>query len=141
VSDRSSTPKGEPVIANHETFEDYHGGDNPASPSATVQSGWTDEELIALARKARLPRYMYDTPSGREALARLLSMQSENALRWNKTSEGHPDGECNVIGIWNGEVGVAHHTYSHRWHNPEDDEDDYRAPEYWMPLPEVPNGK
>lgn len=30
------------------------------------------------------------------------------------------------------------HYYSGRWHEPDDDEDDYRAPDFWMPLPEAP---
>lgn len=35
----------------------------------------TDDEIIKEARRAKLPRYMYDSPSARQALARFAANQ------------------------------------------------------------------
>jgi hypothetical protein len=35
-------------------------------------------------------------------------------------------------------MGVATYSGSDQWHEPEDDEDDYRAPEWWRQLPDAP---
>lgn len=67
-----------------------------------------------------------------------LTARSATGLKWTKTIEEQPSGEVDVIGWWKTEAGVAHHTAGHRWHNPEDDEDVYHEPDYWMPLPNVP---
>lgn len=73
-----------------------------------------------------------------EQLERELNAKAahpEARLKWRLTADEKPEGHVFVICLWKDEVGVAVHTSGHRWHNPEDDDDDYREPDYWMYLP------
>lgn len=61
--------------------------------------------------------------------------------RWKNTTRTLPK-EGDVVLCWWGEkpglFGVATFARPGHWHDPEDDEDDYRDPDYWMPLPKEP---
>lgn len=75
------------------------------------------EDLIAMCRKAKLPRYMYDTPAAREALARLLSLRPEasrisvepapNRPIWDGIITFHNDAIVNGVFIKAGTVWKA----------------------------------
>lgn len=65
--------------------------------------------------------------------------------RWRDTKVTVPCDGDNVLGYWvpsapggNFDCDVVHY-YSGRWHEPDNDEDDYRAPDFWMPLPKFPS--
>ena len=67
------------------------------------------------------------------------------AMRWRDVRVTAPCDGDNVLAYWcavvdNGETAwcVAHY-YDGRWHNPDDDEDEYRAPDFWMQLPAAPD--
>jgi hypothetical protein len=69
------------------------------------------------------------------------------AMRWRDAKVTVPCDGDNVLAYWcavvgNGETAwcVAHY-YDGRWHNPDDDEDDYRAPDFWTPLPAAPDNR
>ena len=79
-----------------------------------------------------------------ERYAALRDARGEADQRWRDTKVTVPCDGDNVLAYWcavvgNGETAwcVAHY-YTGRWHNPDDDEDDYRAPDFWMPLPAAP---
>lgn len=65
-------------------------------------------------------------------------------MRWKTTAKHLPEEGTSVLCWWaggkNGEgtFGVATYSGSDHWHEPEDDEDDYRTPEHWQPLPPQP---
>lgn len=62
---------------------------------------------------------------------------------WTFLSERNPDaGDC-VLASWptseqSSEFGICVVKFSgSAWHNPDDDEDEYSAPEKWQPLPKA----
>lgn len=63
-------------------------------------------------------------------------------MKWKTTSKHLPEEGATVLCWWGperpGAYGVATYAGSDRWHEPEDDEDDYRTPEHWQPLPPPP---
>jgi hypothetical protein len=66
-------------------------------------------------------------------------------MKWKTTSKRLPPEGTDVLCYWSPAApggkdcyGVATYAGSDRWHEPEDDEDDYRTPEFWMPLPTPP---
>lgn len=65
-------------------------------------------------------------------------------MKWKTTSKTLPPEGSTVLGYWapgvpggNDCYGVV--TYAPPlWHDPENDEDDFRPPDYWMGLPTPP---
>ena len=93
-----------------------------------------------------------DGPTGRElralcdmALKAAVPEDSQTVRRWRNTKVTVPCDGDNVLGYWcpKGLGGVFDcdvvHYYSGRWHEPDNDEDDYSPPDFWMPLPDAPS--
>lgn len=64
--------------------------------------------------------------------------------RWQKTHDKLPEEGNTVLAFWDavgggGSYGVALFARPGLWHEPENDENDFRTPDYWMPLPPPPN--
>ena len=63
-------------------------------------------------------------------------------MTWKATDKHLPKEGDTVLGFWGieapGMFGVVTYSAPGHWHEPEDDEDDYRAPQFWMPLPDSP---
>ena len=63
-------------------------------------------------------------------------------MKWKSTAKHLPKEGSTVLCCWGieapGTMGVATYSGSDHWHEPEDDEDDYRRPEHWMELPASP---
>ena len=63
-------------------------------------------------------------------------------MRWKNAKKHLPDDGATVLGFWGiekpGSFGVVTYAGNGLWHEPEDDEDDFRAPEFWMVLPDSP---
>lgn len=63
-------------------------------------------------------------------------------MKWKSTAKHLPKEGSTVLCCWGieppGTMGVATYSGGDLWHEPEDDEDDYRAPEHWMELPPSP---
>lgn len=63
-------------------------------------------------------------------------------MTWKKTTGKLPEEGETVLGFWGiekpGSFGVVTYARPGLWHDPEDDEDDFRAPEFWMRLPASP---
>jgi len=63
-------------------------------------------------------------------------------MKWKSTEKHLPEEGDTVLCWWGPEdpglYGVATYARPEHWHDPEDDEDDYRTPEFWMPLPASP---
>lgn len=58
---------------------------------------------------------------------------------WVRTNDERPVAGSIVLGWWRaGEYGVVEYAGNNRWVNPEDDEDDYARPDYWMLIPPPP---
>lgn len=65
-------------------------------------------------------------------------------MKWKTTSKHLPEEGATVLGWWGEAPGtfcVATYARPGHWHDPENDEDDYRTPEYWTPLPTPPGDK
>lgn len=69
--------------------------------------------------------------------------------RWRNTTKTLPAEGATVL-CWWGDLteppakdcyGVATYARPGHWHEPENDEDDYRDPDYWMDLPKRPEAK
>lgn len=66
-------------------------------------------------------------------------------MNWKSTAKHLPKEGTTVLGWWGpanddgGCYAVATFARPGHWHDPDDDEDDYRTPEYWMPLPLPPS--
>jgi hypothetical protein len=65
--------------------------------------------------------------------------------RWKNTTKKLPEEGSTVLGWWGpadnddgGVYGVVVYASPGRWHEPENDEEDFRDPDYWMPLPKAP---
>ena len=62
--------------------------------------------------------------------------------KWKTTAKKLPEEGATVLCWWGpeqpGTFGVATYQGHDHWHEPEDDEDDYRTPEAWMELPSPP---
>lgn len=59
---------------------------------------------------------------------KILPNEGATVLCWFGPGDTHPE-QCYAVATY-ARVGY--------WHNPEDDEDGYRDPDYWMPLPASP---
>ena len=75
-------------------------------------------------------------------LAGAAQRPEEVATRWKTTAKHLPEEGSTVLGCWGiegpGHMAVVTYSGGNLWHDPEDDEDDYRAPEHWTPLPSSP---
>ena len=61
--------------------------------------------------------------------------------RWKMTSKRPPEEGATVLCAWGPEpvcYGVAVYARAGHWHDVDDDEDDYRDPEFWTELPASP---
>ena len=63
--------------------------------------------------------------------------------KWIRSAKAVPTLGSDVLCAWvvDGKpvlMGVAQYSGGGHWHDPEDDEDDYRIPEFWMRLPKAP---
>lgn len=65
--------------------------------------------------------------------------------RWRNTTLKPPEEGSTVLCWWgpakngdDGMFGVAVYARPGHWHEPENDDDDFRDPDYWMPLPKGP---
>lgn len=101
-----------------------------------------NEEMIEHYRRTGEYPSGFATWEFRTALAELAvkGLRPEGA-KWIHVKEQLPEDGQTVLGSWGiegpGMCGVA--TYERgEWHEPEDDEDTYRSPEFWMPLPASP---
>ena len=64
-------------------------------------------------------------------------------MKWIDSTRRKPKEGEQVLCYWSvdglpGTFGVAVR-YGDHWHEPEDDENDFREPEYWQKLPPAPN--
>jgi hypothetical protein len=63
-------------------------------------------------------------------------------MKWKTTNKRRPKEGSIVLGFWGedakGSYGVVKFSGGGHWHEPEDDENDYRAPDYWRELPASP---
>lgn len=63
-------------------------------------------------------------------------------MKWKTTSKRKPKEGETVLCCWGieapGSMGVATFSGGTLWHEPDDDEDDFREPEFWMELPDSP---
>lgn len=86
----------------------------------------------------------YDRCAAKIRALKTSAPSEAGAERWIDTKVRVPCDGDNVLGYWMPSVpGGAFdcdvvHYYSGRWHEPDDDEDEYRAPDFWMPLPAAP---
>lgn len=104
------------------------------------------EQFLKAMQEHREP-----TPTMIAGRKRLKELSAPSATvttprRWRDTKVTVPCDGDNVLGYWASnqsgpgfDCDVVHY-YGGHWHEPSDDEDDFRAPDFWMPLPEMPNG-
>ena len=64
-------------------------------------------------------------------------------MKWKNAARKLPKEGSTVLGYWGefgqkGTYGVATYARPGHWHEPENDDDDFREPEYWMDLPPSP---
>ena len=80
-----------------------------------------------------------------EPPAQRAEVDAPSIRRWKDTKVTVPADGDDVIGYWTSkgvtggkdDISVVHY-YAGMWHEPSDDEDDYRAPDLWMALPSAP---
>lgn len=119
--------------------------------SSSTATGEQFEGEITIPRKLLAEAYRglkrhYEMPEVRREIDRLMSLHSENGRPnkgWHNTAERAPEEASIVLGLWYGPDGrpqqaVVVYARQGYWHNEDDDEDDYRGPDYWRDLPETP---
>ena len=107
--------------------------------------------LYSLARDGRLRWRCWHVAMSKDLGGRDAPMnvqrsedQQLSELGWRRVTRNLPEDGVPVLCYWKPQVpggrdciGVAMRDHG-SWHDPEDDEDDYRDPTHWMPLPEPP---
>lgn len=63
-------------------------------------------------------------------------------MKWKTTAKHLPEEGTTVLGFWGieppGSYAVVTYARPGLWHDPDDDEDDFRYPEFWTELPASP---
>lgn len=87
---------------------------------AEAQRKWDAFQAAPLSATAVTPRRWRDTKV-------TVPCDGDNVLGYWAPNQSGPGFDCDVV-----------HYYGGHWHEPDNDEDDFRAPDFWMPLPEAP---
>jgi hypothetical protein len=83
--------------------------------------------------------YFATAPTQERALAAWNRRVSQQVpAGWISVKERLPEVGATVLCAWDKSLATAIFSGRTYWHNPEDDEDDYAVPSYWMPLPQPP---
>ncbi len=63
-------------------------------------------------------------------------------MKWKSVAKHQPEEGSTVLAFWGierpGSFAVVTYARPGLWHDPEDDEDDFREPEWWTELPPSP---